>query len=893
MAFVSVLIAPQGVASFKSSAAELRDVEHVSATGAYQTVFSIPVPAGPAAPVIALNYSSEANSALAGVGWDLSVGYPLSIERDVRFGTPQWRFSANWLWGSTPLVRMHPNDPTCQQGACFYTTAPDALISITIDLKDQPASATAHLPNGTTLDYEPIIYDGGHGYPAAPGGAETAVFGFRLASVTNRNGYLSCLTYTEYNDVTRGRIADLHTIVYGLTPSQATDCTAMLDSSHRPDVPRHVIELTYEDLVASGFFSTWTLRFGAPVSFKSLLTRVTTRAAGVLQDTFCLDYAGQNSETRRPKLVEIRETAIDSCDPGVTSAPQRVLGAFGYGERQQQYGAPSVIDMGELGRFPESISGTVARPMKRENPLSAGNLFQIGRDQDTDAAPPTFATTEEWNLLDINGDGLPDFQWGKEKGVDPTRTWQTAESLSSADLPPPNPPPAYDPATDTSVRDGKPQQAVIINDGVAANAMTTSRTWVESRARTLEDSSHYFPTPNPFASDPLPRPIDGETSWIWGEGRGETRTGMPLSISAPELTNPAPTCAGRSNSQDPRVWPLYPDATTSIPQGSPGDPFSALLASVQSTVDDVTSLTSVAYPGISNALMGVNEGYHPKFSVSATVSGWLDLNGDGAPEFVATPAWIERFQLDSSCWVPPAPGSSPQTPDAANAYDTISAMDAGGKPDTQWRIASLVPTGDDFTVELSLDDQLNGRAALPAGEPRSALGPPGPLGLPLDYETSTGSSEGFGLTIPIGGMINAAISSIECECWYAIAAAAPGLTVDTFSPHSSAGYTVSVPAPSGQATLQAIGSLASSNGSASSIAGIISSLIKVNLDLTLISPSETNRSESRVQVMDLNGDGLPDYLLYNSGNNIAGAPPGSVVAYINSPSGFRTATGHQ
>jgi len=38
--------------------------------------------------------------------------------------------------------------------------------------------------------------------------------------------------------------------------------------------------------------------------------------------------------------------------------------------------------------------------------------------------------------------------------------------------------------------------------------------------------------------------------------------------------------------------------------------------------------------------------------------------------------------------------------------------------------------------------------------------------------------------------------------------------------------------------------------------------------------------------LDLNGDGLPDYLLYNSGTSIPGAGPGTLVAYINSPTGF-------
>jgi YD repeat-containing protein len=38
-------------------------------------------------------------------------------------------------------------------------------------------------------------------------------------------------------------------------------------------------------------------------------------------------------------------------------------------------------------------------------------------------------------------------------------------------------------------------------------------------------------------------------------------------------------------------------------------------------------------------------------------------------------------------------------------------------------------------------------------------------------------------------------------------------------------------------------------------------------------------------MLDINGDGLTDYLLYNTGTSITGAPRGSLVAYLNSPTG--------
>ena len=90
--------------------------------------------------------------------------------------------------------------------------------------------------------------------------------------------------------------------------------------------------------------------------------------------------------------------------------------------------------------------------------------------------------------------------------------------------------------------------------------------------------------------------------------------------------------------------------------------------------------------------------------------------------------------------------------------------------------------------------------------------------------------------------------------------------------------------------MQGLGNLAANKASGSSIADFIMSLVKVNFDLTFASTANTNRSESRAQLMDINADGLPDYLLYNSGPLIPGATPGSLVAYLNSPAGFGSAT---
>src|SRR5438876_209894 len=82
--------------------------EHVTANGSYQTSFEIPVPPAPAAPKVFLTYDSAASGSLAGIGWDLSVGWPASIVRDIRFGTLEWKLDSPWLWGSAPLVPKTP-----------------------------------------------------------------------------------------------------------------------------------------------------------------------------------------------------------------------------------------------------------------------------------------------------------------------------------------------------------------------------------------------------------------------------------------------------------------------------------------------------------------------------------------------------------------------------------------------------------------------------------------------------------------------------------------------------------------------------------------------------------------------------------------------------------------
>jgi hypothetical protein len=440
---------------------------------------------------------------------------------------------------------------------------------------------------------------------------------------------------------------------------------------------------------------------------------------------------------------------------------------------------------------------------------------------------------------------------GKEAGLTPDDKWPTFET----------PPPPF--GNTVTFEQRTAQQQMVVNNGIVGSHLATSpQTTIKSNAARLE--TDYFPRPTLRNAIPITVPRSF-TSWIWGEGRGLTRTGMPMTISAPEIRDPAAVCPPVQG-QDIRRWPLYPDGTFGGSRGSIGE---ALLNAFPFPPG------GSMYPG--NPVVGIAkqiyDSFHPSYSVSATVSGWADLDGDGLPEFVATPSWIERFSLEPSCFDFNNPGNilnlliQKQTLDAYVARDPNPAI-SNGKTETHWHTAKLPQSDLPSRTQLALQER---------------PGPPGPVGLPLSYEISTGAPEGFGFTLPIGSLVAASVSSLANMSWIPIAMAAPGLTVDSFAPRTAPGFTLYKSPPSASAILQGLGTSTNVNASGGAIADVITSVMKVNLDLTFITSPSTNRSESRAQLIDLNSDGLPDYLLYDSTD-------GSLVAYFNSPTGFGART---
>lgn len=606
-----------------------------------------------------------------------------------------------------------------------------------------------------------------------------------------------------------------------MSPSSG-NCSQILSNT-----ASHRVDFSYNDLSQDGHFSTWSLRFGAPVSFTSLLKQITVTAKGFEQHRFLLDHEGTSTETRRPRLIRIRQLVPK---PGNTFS-ERTLRFFAYGNRQAQFDTEVLLDLGPLGTFPPSLVGAVSRPIRQPYLLNNPNgILQLGNDQVDETAPYTSATTEQWSWMDLNGDGLLDFHWARETGQDPSvPRWPTFEPCSHTACigeTPPSPRP--------------PQQVVRISEGIVDSHLVTTPIVMDSHALAVEQA---YPRDGVATSGSL---RSGVSNWIWAEGRGITRTGMPVSVSAPEIRNIAPTCP-TAPGQDSRLWPVYPDGTLGGSQGSAGETASAL-APFNLSVPEYLNRALLDYvPAIRNA-------YQPSYSVSSTLSGWIDLNGDGVPDFVATPGWIERFNLNPLC------GGGREPNPASNSTGV----------DHDWHAAPLPPMTAGTVSTLRL---------------QPVPGPPGPTGIPIDYSISTGSPEGFGFTLPIGSFISAGVSSVLSENAASLAVAIPSLIAESFSPRSQTGSSLSMPSPSAIGVLQGLANVNRYRDSASTY-GFASSILKINYDLTLLSTTTRNRSEIRAQLLDINADGLPDYLLYNSGNEITGVPKGTLLAFLNSPNGF-------
>jgi RHS repeat-associated protein len=704
-------------------------------------------------------------------------------------------------------------------------------VDIQLDQRSATAAASVTLPSGTVLKYEPVRYDGTT-YPAAPAGRATDVFAYLLAEARTTNGYLTCYHHKHWlNNANEGRLPVVDEIRYG---PALKSCAAPPS-----DEQTHRIELSYIDPTVRGYFSQTSHRFGAITSFNNLLTSVRTFAAdfstsatsAVQQASFNLAYyEALNSETRMPLLSEI----VQQSTPPGRLPNTRTLRRFTYGSRLPIFDpTPKLLELGsDATEWPESLAGSVTRAVRQpgilgnpngalypgDDQLSCGSLGLAGC-----AAPPAHTVTREWSITDFNGDGLLDTLVADEKG--PTGSWPTFENNSN-----PGPRPA--------------QQWALINEGIQAGALASTKVILKTGVPALTDASLATPPLWPFAAG-----SPGFSRWIWQEGVGQTRTGMPLSVTSPEIRKGGNCPPGLG--EDTRLWPYLPDDTFGGSEGSVGE-------RLTTTLSRGNMLYDRTYPILSQFLGA----FIPRHTISSSLSGWMDLNGDGVPDWVVTPGMIERFDLPLVC--------------AGYAHKPEFAS-------SSWYVAAGTPTP-------SVDS--TGTAAYTA---QPVSGPPTPTGAPLSFSTDASQSENLGITIPVGALLTTAASmAIEGDVSAAgVVAAAASIIAEGAIPRSQAGVTgglyVSAASPTGALQQLAMKPKTTRRDLVAAAADYAMSALGINLDVVLLSGGNRGRSQARTEMMDVNADGFPDYLLYDSAGQPvtnSGSPrAGGILLYLNDGKG--------
>jgi RHS repeat-associated protein len=784
----------------------------VTPSGTYRTSFAIPVPPAPGAPSISLDYDSAGGLGIAGVGWDLSVGWPTLIARDTRFGTPSWTYDSKWVWGDAPLVARS----SCPGPADCYRAAPDSLADVRIDVRSTSPYATASLPNGVVLTYSPIRYDGVT-YPTAPPGFETNVFGFLLKQVKTPNGYLTCFVHTHHpNNVSAGRAPVLSEIWYG---------PALKDCDNRPAAKMlHRVAFEYVDPTAAnhGYFAPVSYRYGTPVSFNNLLRKIVVYAAGetaqVEQPSYSLEHeSAARVETRMPRLEQVVQETPAAGPLAQPQQQRRVIRRFSYGSRHREYGQAQILDLGQNSHeYMDSLAGSGTRPVRTRSLLQPlYTLFSGGDDQPNPNAPPSTVVDAQWGMSDWNGDGLLDTMLAAERGVDGPRDcsatgpgWPTFEKCAT-----PGPRP--------------PQQWVLVNEGVRNGTLGTSKVVLDTSADDLEKK----------------RPT---SDWFWLEGQGMTRTGMPTSVMSPEIRDGG-RCPPFAPGDDTRKWPILPDGSWNGFQESIWTRLAEIVAS-KSTISFADS--------VRKAVVG---SYIPNDSVTAALSNWLDWNADGVVDWVVSPGMQPRSHGMFAC--------DPRFDDPAT-----------GAVDTTWHVA-------DGSTNPPVD--ASGRATYAA---KTTGGPGGPVPLPISFSLDSGQAADWGLTIPVGSIVTSSVATMLGGPSTATNGVASwGAQALARAKDEAASYASSIASQSalgGLAKLAVVAASGSPGQLARAGGNFIASNFAVGIDVTLKNPGRRARNQSRAELVDVNADGRPDYLLYDSVGLLGPARAGAALLYVNNGKGF-------
>ena len=680
---------------------------HVTPIGSYKTSIPIELPPAPGVPNLSLNYDSAMGLGIAGVGWDLSVGWPTLISRDTRYGTPTWDYASPWIWGGAPLV---PEDKTnCDRsGICTFRTSPDSLSIITMNQNSATAAATVTFPSGVRLNYEAIHYDGKR-YPGAPAGAATDVFAFVLKSADDLNGYRSCFINHHWDDTQTGRVTVMEEIRYGRV---GTDCDP---NTHIPSSQFFRVVVNYTDSTAIGYYAPVSYRFGAPISLNNLLGEIDIYPFDWKEFTpytsYVLNYESpaDTPEMRQPRLKSVSQRSFSD-----GAIEERSLRQFKYGNRLSEFvSTPVLLDLGrDATELPLSLAGLESRPMRLSHIDASGSLTELGYDQNDRNAPVSWALTKQWSQTDVNGDGLVDTLVADEKG--PDVNWETYETTDI---------PLLRPA----------EQWAYINEGIVGNKQISSRVVLTTTA-TLGSGSLHNPEEDGVAQDGV-----DYTRWIWQDGRGKTRTGMPQSVTSREIPDSG-LCPPFEVGKDTRIWPFFPD-------GAPAVRARTIIDSLNQNLWTGGPLDAINIVFENNL-----KAFLPRSTVSAQLSGWSDLHGDGKLNWVVTPGMIERFDLPGDCGGK-ATGFGHQPQFAGTDWYSAPAD-----------VTSLSGPSNKSYVASPID------------------GPRGPMGLPLSFSTDSSQPEFFGATVPVGSLISSIPSLSQGPFSYGFWSALGSLTEQTIAP---------------------------------------------------------------------------------------------------------------
>jgi RHS repeat-associated protein len=298
----------------------------------YQVPIEVPPARGGTEPNVVLQYNSANKNSWCGVGWDLDAGY---IQRETRYGVPVSGSSYADNYGFVFSFGGHSGRLVETSSGVYY-----------------PQINTDFLKFVYSSGYWTVTDKDGRKYyfgqtSASQINTTWGTFKWALSSVSDPNGNQSFYAYTSDS----GQLY-LQQISYngnGNSPSIATNCAVVFDLSSRSDV----------------FSSALS---GAEIDTAKLLTGVRVYSQGQLVRRYALGYLTSPS-TYRALLQTVTQYGSDN----TTALPPL---AFGYSQQLAEFTSPQ--------------------------PLSIVSQTSTGDPYGTSPATP------DAQLIDVDGDGLPD-----------------------------------------------------------------------------------------------------------------------------------------------------------------------------------------------------------------------------------------------------------------------------------------------------------------------------------------------------------------------------------------------------------------------------------------------------------------------------------------------------